>query len=99
MHRRRLAAPRTNPISGMTTRAFGAVHVNVALLTLRSTVLNRDTRLALRLNIGCDLGDMVATGLEWRDGDLPAGALAASAALQSAAMATWATALRSLSAA
>jgi hypothetical protein len=78
----------------MTTRGFGAVHTNLSLLTLRSAMLNRDKRLALGLNLGCDLGDLVATLLERRDGELTTGATAASVALQSASMATWITVLR-----
>jgi len=78
----------------MTTRAFGAVHTNVSLLTLRAAAVDRDLRLLLGLNLGCDLGDLVATILEWREGELPIGALIGSAVVQSAGMATWTTALR-----
>jgi hypothetical protein len=95
MSKRRLAAStRGNAIATMTTRAFGAVHTNLSLLTLRSALLNRDTRIAAGLNLGCDLGDLIATLLEWRDGELSGGATVASVALQSASMATWTTVLR-----
>jgi hypothetical protein len=87
-----------NSYGQMTTRAFGAVHTNVAMLTLRSAVLKRDMRLVLGLNIGCDLGDLAATVLESRNGDLPAGALIGSAVVQSVGMATWTIVLRSLAA-
>jgi hypothetical protein len=88
------AATRDNAIATMTTRAFGAVHTNLSLLTLRAALLNRDTRVALGLNIACDLGDLIATLLERRDGDLSRGETLASVALQSASMATWTTVLR-----
>jgi hypothetical protein len=84
-----------NAYSRMTTRAFGAVHTNVSLLTLRSALVDRDVPLALGLNIGCDLGDLVATFLEWRDGELPSAAAVGSTVVQSAGIAAWSTALRS----
>lgn len=62
--------------------------------TVRSTFLSRDTRIALGLNLGCDLGDLIATLLGWRGGELSRGATLASVALQSASMATWTTVLR-----
>lgn len=79
---------------GMTTRGFGALHANLALMTVRSAVLDRDTRFGLRLNIGCDLTDLLATVLEWREGELPTGALLGSAAVQSAFVAIWTAAMR-----
>lgn len=88
------AATRDNAVATMTTRAFGAVHTNLSLLTLRAAFLNRDTRVALGLNIACDFGDLVATLLERRDGDLGRGEVLASVVLQSAGMATWTTVLR-----
>jgi hypothetical protein len=98
MGRARLAADTSgNGYATMTTRAFGAVHVNVSLLSLRAALDERDMPLALGLNIGCDLGDLIATALEWRDGELPVGALVGSAVVQTAGMATWGTALRALS--
>jgi hypothetical protein len=85
-----------NAYATMTTRAFGAVHTNVSLLGLRAALRNRDMRLALGLNIGCDLGDLIATFLAWREDDLSAGAAVGSLAVQSAGIATWSLALRSL---
>jgi hypothetical protein len=55
-------------------------------------------RLALVLNIGCDLGDLIATFLEWRDDDLPAVAALGCLIVQSAGIATWSTVLRSIDA-
>jgi hypothetical protein len=98
MSARRLAARHDSAYGRMTTRAFGAVHVNVALLSLRAALLDRDVRLALALNTACDFGDLVATVLEWqRGGDLPMGALIGSAAVQSTGMAIWTSGLRALS--
>jgi hypothetical protein len=85
-----------NAYARMTTRAFGAVHTNLSLLSLRAALVDRDLRLALGLNIGCDLGDLIATFLEWHDGDLPAAAAVGSTVVQSAGVATWSTVLRSL---
>jgi hypothetical protein len=85
-----------NAYARMTTRAFGAVHTNLSLLSLRAAVLDRDVRLALGLNIGCDLGDLIATFLEWRDGDLPGAAAVGSTVVQSAGIATWSSVLRSI---
>jgi hypothetical protein len=85
-----LAAPANGSgYARMTTRAFGAAHSNLCLFTLRAAVQNRDQRLVLRLNLGCDLGDLIATLLEWRTGDLPAAAAVGSVVLQSAGIATW----------
>ena len=92
--RARRIAPYEPGYFGMTTRGFGAVHANVALTTLRCAVRDRDTHLALRFNIACDLTDLLATVLEWREGELPTGGLPGSAALQSAGVATWTAALR-----
>ena len=94
----RLAADtRGNPIATMTTRAVGAVHTNVALVSLRAAVLDGDSRAAVQLNLGCDFGDLVATLLEWRKGELGGGSAAASVALQSASLATWSAVLRAAS--
>ena len=89
-------APATpgNGYARMTTRAFGAVHANVSILSLRAAIRDEDVRLALGLNIGCDVGDLIATALEWRDQDLPAVAAVGSIVVQSAGIATWSTLLR-----
>jgi hypothetical protein len=71
-------------------RAYGAVHVNVALVTLRAAVRRRDLPTVLGLNLGCDLGDLVATGLEVRRG-LPPVAAVGSAVVQLAGMTVWST--------
>lgn len=98
MGRARLAARTSgNADATMTTRAFGAVHVNVSLLSLRAAVDERNLALALGLNVGCELGDLIATMLEWRDGDLSVGSLVSSAVLQTTGVATWSTILRALS--
>jgi hypothetical protein len=91
---RRLAPEHGSAYARMTTRAFGAVHVNVALLTLRAGLVERDVRLVLALNAGCDLGDLIATLLEWRTRELPAGAAVGSTVVQSAGIATWIGLLR-----
>ncbi len=97
MSKLRLApATPNNAYATMTTRAFGAVHTNVSLLSLRAGVANRDVPLALSLNIGCDLGDLIATFLEWRRDGLPGAAAVGSLAVQSAGIATWSMALRRL---
>ncbi len=88
------AATRGNAVATMTTRAFGAVHINLSLLTLRAAFFNRNTRVALGLNIACDFGDLIATLLERRDGNLRRVEALASVALQSASMATFASVLR-----
>jgi hypothetical protein len=90
-------APRTpdNAYARMTTRAFGAVHTNIALLSLRAAATGRDVRLALGLNIGSDLGDLVATAWEWRDGDLPSTAAVGSTIVQVTGIMAWTAVLRS----
>ncbi len=95
MNKLQLAADtRGNGVATMTTRGFGAVHTNLSLLTLDAALFNRNTRLALGLNIACDFGDLVATLLERRDGDLHRGEVLASVALQSASMAAFGSVLR-----
>ena len=89
------AETRGNPVATMTSRGFGAAHVNLSLLSLRAALLGRDRRLAIGLNLGFDLGDLAATLLERRDGELSGGETAASVALQSASMATWLAVLAS----
>jgi hypothetical protein len=83
------APPNGNAYARMTTRAFGAVHSNLSLFTLRAALQNRNQRLVLGLNLGCDLGDLIATLVEWRTGDLPPAAAVGSVVLQSAGIATW----------
>ena len=89
-------APR-NAYARMTTRAFGAVHTNISVLSLRAATTGRDLRLALALNIGSDLGDLIATALEWRNGDLPTSAAVGSTLVQSTGIAAWSSVLREAS--
>ncbi|MFL5907776.1 MAG: hypothetical protein ACJ75Z_09305 [Solirubrobacterales bacterium] len=96
MSRLRLAPAHADAYGRMTTRAFGAVHTNVSLLTLKAALQRRDEKVALALNLGCDLGDLIATLLERRNGDLPDMAAVGSVAVQSTGMAIWITALRNL---
>jgi hypothetical protein len=85
-----LAAPANgNAYARMTTRAFGAVHSNLSLFTLRAALRHQNKQLVLRLNLGCDFGDLIATLVEWRTGDLRAATAVGSVALQSAGIATW----------
>lgn len=88
------AATRGNAVATMTTRGFGAVHVNLSLLTLGAALRNRNTRVALGPNLACDFGDLVATLLERRDGDLARGEALASVALQTTSMAAFGSVLR-----
>jgi hypothetical protein len=87
--RRLAAATRGNAYATMTTRAYGAVHTNLSLLTLRAAALDRDTSVAVALNLGCDAGDLVATFLEWRGGELPTLAAIGSAALNGGGVGIW----------
>jgi hypothetical protein len=80
----------------MDFRGFGGLHINIALLTLRAAIRNRNTRLLLRLNVGCELSDMAATLLEWRDRDRADRVVRGSLALASIGLATWIAALRGL---
>jgi hypothetical protein len=66
------------------------------LLTLRAAVHNRDTRLLLGLSVGCELSDITATLLEWRDRGQADRTVRGSLILASVGLATWATALRNL---
>ncbi len=83
----------------MDFRGFGGLHVSIALLTLRAALRNRNTRLLLDLNVGCELSDAVATLLEWRARDRADPVVRGSLALASVGLATWTTALYSLRAA
>lgn len=95
MSRWRLIGPDPrDPYARMTTRAFGALHSHLALQTIRSAVVGRDVPLMLKLNIGCDLGDMLGPALEWRYGDLPGVAAAGNGVVQSLLALTWLRVLR-----
>jgi hypothetical protein len=80
----------------MDFRGFGGLHIAIALLTLRAAVQNRNIHLLLGLNVGCELSDIAATLLEWRDRERADRVVRGSLALASIGLATWITALRSL---
>jgi hypothetical protein len=94
MSRLRLIGPDPpDPFARMTTRAFGALHVNLALQTIRAAVTGRDVAFVLTLNLTSDVADTVGPILEWRFGDLPTWAALANATVQSLSLATWSTLL------
>ena len=97
MSRLRLAAATAdNGMASMTTRAFGALHANLALATLAAALRDRHVELALRANLAADFGDLLGPFLEWRLGSLHGGLAAANRVVQGAGMATWTAALRGL---
>src|SRR4051794_23079344 len=71
MSRLRLGpATADNGMASMTTRAFGALHANLALATLAASLSDNHLELALRANLAADLGDLLGPLLEWRLGSL-----------------------------
>ena len=67
MARRRLAPDIRGHADGrMSTRGFGALHVGVALATLGAAVRGRSCRELAEVNLGCAVGDTLATVLERR---------------------------------
>lgn len=68
------------------------------MLTLRAAIRNRNLRLLLALNLGCELSDVAATLLEWRDRGRADPVVRGSLALASVGLATWIAALRGVSA-
>ena len=95
MSRLRLIGPDPgDPYARMTTRAFGALHVNLALQTIRAALSGRDVDVVLALNLTSDVADALGPTLEWRYGDLPTGAAVANAVVQSMNMTTWIVLLR-----
>jgi hypothetical protein len=78
-----------DPFARMTTRAFGALHANLALHTVRAAVTGRRVDFLLVLNLTSDFADMLGPTLEWRYGDLPLWAALTNAAIQSLGLATW----------
>jgi hypothetical protein len=58
---------RGHPNGRMSARGFGALHVGIAAATLRAAVRGEGCREFALLNLGCGLGDTVATVLERRD--------------------------------
>jgi hypothetical protein len=79
----------SDPFARMTTRAFGALHVNLALHTIRAAVTGRQVGFLLALNFTSDLADTLGPTLEWRYGDLPPWAALANATVQSLSLACW----------
>ncbi len=51
----------------MSTRGFGALHIGIALGTLRAAARNESCRELALLNLACALGDTAATLLERRE--------------------------------
>jgi hypothetical protein len=90
------AATSGNGMASMTTRAFGALHANLALATLLAALRDRHLELALRANVAGDFGDLAGPLLEWRFGSLGPQLATANAVVQSAGIATWTFALRGL---
>jgi hypothetical protein len=68
MARHRLAPDiRGHPDGRMSTRGFGALHTGIAVATLRAAARDESCRELAILNLGCALGDTVATLLERSD--------------------------------
>jgi PPOX class probable F420-dependent enzyme len=94
---RRLAPDvRGHPAGRMDFRGFGGLHANIAALTLHGAVRDRNTRLLLGLNLGCELSDVTATLLEWRARGRADRVLGGSLLLACAGLVTWTVALRTL---
>jgi hypothetical protein len=90
MSRWRLIGPDpADPFARMTTRAFGALHANLALQTIRAAVTGRRVDSVLALNLTADIADTLGPTLEWRYGDLPPWAALTNASVQSLGMASW----------
>jgi hypothetical protein len=58
---------RGHPDGRMSTRGFGALHVGIALATLRAAGRDESCREVAALNLVCALGDTAATLLERHD--------------------------------
>jgi hypothetical protein len=68
MARSRLAPDiRGHPDGRMSTRGFGALHLGIALASLRAAARQQACRELAALNLACALGDTAATLLERRD--------------------------------
>ncbi|HEY5342405.1 MAG TPA: hypothetical protein VIJ66_01955 [Solirubrobacteraceae bacterium] len=80
----------------MDFRGFGGLHTSIALLTLRAARRNRNTRLLLALNLGCELSDLAATLLEWRDREHADPVVLGSLVVALVGIAAWTSALRAL---
>lgn len=94
MSRWRLIGPDPrDPFARMTTRAFGALHANLALHTIRAAVTGRRVEFVLALNLTADVADTLGPTLEWRYGDLPPWAALTNAAVQSLGVVAWSSLL------
>jgi hypothetical protein len=58
---------RGHPDGRMSTRGFGALHLGIAIGTLRAATRNKGCREVAMLNLLCALGDTAATLLERRE--------------------------------
>jgi hypothetical protein len=97
MAARRLAPDvRGHPDGRMDFRGFGALHVNVALLTLYAAFRGWEPRTVAKLNLGCELVDTGTGLLEWRDRGQADRMVVGSLVLSLVGVANWATALRAL---
>ncbi len=98
MSSRRLAPDIRGHADGrMDFRGFGGLHVSIAALTLRGAAQNRHARVLLALSVACELSDLSATLLEWRERGEADRTLIGSLALATVGLSTWTTALRLLS--
>lgn len=85
---------RGHPDGRMSTRGFGALHLGVAVGTLRAAARNNGCREVAVLNLVCALGDTVATLLERRDRDRWERVVLGSLPVDLVDLAWWANALR-----
>jgi hypothetical protein len=97
MARRRLAPDiRGDPEGRMSTRGFGALHIGVAPATLGAAVRGRSCRELAQVNLGCAVGDMLATVLERRSRGRWDRVVLGSVPVDLVDVAWWAGALRAL---
>ena len=97
MARKELAPDiRGHPDGRMSTRGFGALHVGIAIGTLRAAARNQGCREAALLNLGCALGDTTATLLERRARGRWDAVVAGSVPVDLVDVGWWANALRYL---
>jgi hypothetical protein len=97
MARRQLAPDIRGHSDGrMSTRGFGALHLGVAIGTLRAAVRDEGCREVAVLNLVCAVGDTTATLLERRDRGKWERAVLGSVPVDLVDVAWWANALRHL---
>jgi uncharacterized protein YjeT (DUF2065 family) len=95
MARRQLAPDITGHSDGrMSTRGFGALHLGVAIGTLRAASRNSGCREVVLLNLACALGDTAATLLERRERGRWEPAVLGSVPVDVVDVAWWTNALR-----